>query len=349
MIETSVPTIERFSDRMKGILSLRQILERDSAGASHRIVTQEGGDHFLKKPDDHLRRGDDLTGGFFDLVRKKVERLSKVNLKENVLFRHLERGQATPLAEEALYWDIRLPQGHPGLEPKAAKALFDAYDFLHSLPREAHQFFPVFLEGYSVGHGTRVGIYSALLAQRLGDENLPPEVAAQAGFFHDIGKAHPAINQLVSLPRILAKSEYERVKFHPVIGALAWANFLLSKIAPKTDIKTLLQMHDGILEHHVRPDGLGYPSFIEPFRSSLVARVIAVADGFDAMTSHRKYQQHLNFTIDYAREELKRCAGLPWNKEKTRGKRSEEQFNPKLVQMFLELDPRPVFHNPNET
>lgn len=142
---------------------------------------------------------------------------------------------------------------------------------------------------------------------------------ATGAFLHDIGKL--AINTaLLNKSEALTPQEYAIIKCHPVYGADTLTTYVW-----RPDV-ALLAYH-----HHERWDGEGYPDRLAGETIPLGARIIAVADAFDAMTSDRCYQRRRS--PREAMEELERCAGT--------------QFDPTLVQLFcadrLILDrPAPV-------
>lgn len=338
---------DRFADRMEGILAEEQILARDAAGASHRIIVSGEAERFLAQGNkkEALRASDDARPAFFESVREKVDALIKVDLKNHILFRHLEPGQMTPLANEAIFWNIAGLEGQSSISAKSAQALIECYETLCKLPREVHKNFPLYIEGYSLGHATRVGIYTALLAQKLGKQTLvSPEDAARAGFFHDLGKVHPHVQPLVKSPNRLTDEEYKKVKMHPVIGATIWNELNGKALSMAPGLSPHLIVHDGMLEHHARPDGKGYPPYVKSESVTEIGKLVAVADSFDAMTSMRAYKGvNEDDQVEYAYEELKRCSGLPWNANKTRFKESEGQFDTSLVKLFLQMGLRPTF------
>lgn len=129
---------------------------------------------------------------------------------------------------------------------------------------------------------------------------------AIGAFLHDIGKL--AIDEaLLNKPEALTAQEYALIKCHPVFGA-----DILTSYVQLPDV-ALLAYH-----HHERWDGEGYPDRLAGEAIPLGARIIAIADAFDAMTSHRSYQRKRS--PREALEELARCAGT--------------QFDPMLVQLF---------------
>ncbi len=162
---------------------------------------------------------------------------------------------------------------------------------------------------YTRGHSDRVSEFSVLLGKYL---NLPEEninILKLGGLFHDVGKigVPDAILQKNSK---LTEPEYCEIKNHPSIGA-----HILSTATIFQDIIPIVK------HHHERYDGTGYPSMLKGEDIPYLARIAAIADGFDAMTSRRTYRdcQDLQYVID----EFKRCSGT--------------QFDPKLAEVFVDI------------
>lgn len=165
---------------------------------------------------------------------------------------------------------------------------------------------------YTRGHSERVAYYALTMAQRLGkydEEEL--EAFYYSCLLHDVGK--------VSLPdSILTKTgkltpeEYEIVKQHPVVGSEAIK-----------DIEKLPNSIDVIRYHHERWDGQGYPDGLEGDEIPLLARVVSIADAFDAMTSDRSYRKAISPEEAYNR--ILEAEGT--------------QFDPELVELFQEVYP----------
>ncbi|HUS91863.1 MAG TPA: HD domain-containing phosphohydrolase [Phycisphaerae bacterium] len=163
---------------------------------------------------------------------------------------------------------------------------------------------------YTCGHSHRVAVISKRLAE---DGKLPPEKVQQiylAGLLHDIGKIGVPESTLCK-PGRLTEEEYEEVKRHPGIGAK-----ILGGIRQLDDIL------GGILCHHERLDGRGYPQGLQGGDVPLEARIIGLADCFDAMTSDRIYRKAL--PLEMVIGEIREHAGT--------------QFDPKVVEQFLSLD-----------
>lgn len=132
---------------------------------------------------------------------------------------------------------------------------------------------------YTVGHAWRVSRYSRLVAE---NSVQPEEVVAQvsiAGFLHDMGKI--GISDAILLrPEHLIESEYEIVKTHATVGAHLLAGHPLAEM-----------LADVIRHHHEHFDGSGYPDGLQGLQIPLPARIVAVCDAFDAMTSTRPWRR----------------------------------------------------------
>lgn len=131
---------------------------------------------------------------------------------------------------------------------------------------------------YTAGHSQRVASLSVLIAERLGLPAADREALRLGALLHDIGKI--GINDgVLRKPSKLTREEYEHIKLHPVLGAR-----ILQPLA-------FLRPHIPVVElHHERPDGRGYPHGLAGDAIPLPARIVHVADAFDAMTSARAYR-----------------------------------------------------------
>ena len=162
---------------------------------------------------------------------------------------------------------------------------------------------------YTRGHSDRVSEYSLLIGKKL---NLPPEQMKTlkiGALFHDIGKIGIPDAILLKTDK-LTDDEYSEIKNHPAIGA-----HILSNASIFADIIPIVK------HHHERYDGKGYPARLAGEDIPYLARIVAVADTFDAMTSRRSYRQALDF--DYTMNEIERCKGT--------------QFDPAIADVFLEI------------
>lgn len=148
---------------------------------------------------------------------------------------------------------------------------------------------------YTRGHSERVAKASVLIARVVGMSQQRTSTLHLAGMLHDIGK--------LGVPtRVLQKSgplsdeEFAAIARHPVRG-----------LEMVREIEFLGEAFEGILHHHERLDGRGYPMGLVGMAIPEVARIVAVADAFDSMTSARSYR--LACDVDEALEELARCVG----------------------------------------
>jgi putative nucleotidyltransferase with HDIG domain len=147
-------------------------------------------------------------------------------------------------------------------------------------------------------HSQVVARYAALCARELG---LPDEVVEDvrlAGLLHDVGKSGVS-DAIVSKPASLSDSEWLAMRYHPELGAG------LLNDAGLDDVR------EWILCHHERPDGLGYPRGLVGDEIPLGARILAVADAYEAMTNDRVYRRSIGRWR--ARDELRRNAGTQFD------------------------------------
>lgn len=164
-------------------------------------------------------------------------------------------------------------------------------------------------DSYTNGHSLRVTLYSMILAKELNLDNSYLEDIEIAGLLHDIGKIAMPKNILCK-PGRLTDEEFLVLKTHPAKGEKIVLN-----------VNKLESISAWVRSHHEKYDGTGYPLGLKGEEIPLAARIIAVADTYDAMTSTRSYRKALEH--DVAISEIKRCAGT--------------QFDPKLAEIFVSL------------
>jgi putative nucleotidyltransferase with HDIG domain len=148
---------------------------------------------------------------------------------------------------------------------------------------------------YTRGHSERVGASSRELALRIGMSIAEADIVARAGLLHDIGKIGIP-EGLLRKPGPLTQDEWAVMRRHPVIGAQIVAPFEF--FAPGTIV---------IRHHHERFDGSGYPDGLSGASIPLGARIVAVADVYDALTSDRPYRPAMS--MEAALAELRAQAG----------------------------------------
>jgi putative nucleotidyltransferase with HDIG domain len=162
---------------------------------------------------------------------------------------------------------------------------------------------------YTAGHSLRVAEYAKRLAKAADLSPKDSEKVEIAAYLHDLGKVDLAITHLVRKPGKLTPDEKRRVQLHPLVSADIAAQVTYFK----GDIEHIIR------HHHENFNGTGYPHGLRGDEIPIGARIILIADAFDAMTSNRMYRNALDF--ERVRNEFIKYAGI--------------QFDPKLVSLFL--------------
>lgn len=168
---------------------------------------------------------------------------------------------------------------------------------------------------YTYGHCRRVAAYARLLARDAGLNEYEQKVVEFSSMFHDLGKLGIPDSILLK-PGRLTDEEEAIMRNHPLKSA--------EIISPLSNVPFFRATLPGIRHHHERIDGAGYPHGVSGEAIPLQARIILVADTFDAMTTTRPYRKGLDVEIAY--KELKTFSG--------------RQFDPHLVQIFLKAHPK---------
>jgi response regulator RpfG family c-di-GMP phosphodiesterase len=148
---------------------------------------------------------------------------------------------------------------------------------------------------YTRGHSERVAQASEMIARRLGMDEKRMGILSYAAILHDVGKLGVPTRLLQKDGKFNA-AELEAIRVHPVRG-----------VDVVRDIAFLNEAYEAILHHHERMDGRGYPTGLAGERIPRFARIIAVADAFDSMTSTRSYRPARS--VSDAMDELRACAG----------------------------------------
>lgn len=164
-------------------------------------------------------------------------------------------------------------------------------------------------DSYTRGHSDRVSEFSVLIGKRLNLSDKDLKTLTIGGLFHDIGKIGVPDSILLKDSK-LTDDEYSEIKNHPSIGA-----HILSTATIFKDIIPIVK------HHHERYDGHGYPGQLKGEDIPYLARITAIADSFDAMTSRRTYRDSL--PIETVISEFERCKGT--------------QFDPELTDVFLDI------------
>jgi HD-GYP domain-containing protein (c-di-GMP phosphodiesterase class II) len=163
---------------------------------------------------------------------------------------------------------------------------------------------------YTRGHSDRVALLGKAMAKEIGLGDVVAETYHLAGLLHDVGKIGVS-ETILSKPSKLTDEEFAAIKTHPRVG-----HEILR------DIPGLDDVLPGVLHHHEQWAGGGYPSRLKGEEIPLIARVLALADTFDAMSSSRSYREALS--RETVLGEIRKCAG--------------RQFEPGLAEAFVALD-----------
>lgn len=164
-------------------------------------------------------------------------------------------------------------------------------------------------DNYTNGHSGRVADYSKEIAKRYGYDEKRQEKIFMMGLLHDVGKIGVP-DEVINKPGRLTDEEFAKIKKHPGIGAKILDN-----------IREMPELAAGAKWHHERYDGKGYPQGLSAEDIPEEARIIAVADAYDAMTSNRSYRGSLPQQI--VRNEIEKGKG--------------SQFDPRFADIMLEM------------
>lgn len=162
---------------------------------------------------------------------------------------------------------------------------------------------------YTSGHSQRVADYALAIAKRMGKSEEEQKVIYYAGLLHDVGKIRVP-EEIINKPGKLTEDEFNQIRIHPVSG------YHILK-----DIHEDVRIAYGAKYHHERYDGKGYPNGLEGENIPEIARIIGVADAYDAMASNRSYRNALPQEV--VRSEI----------EKGRG----HQFDAEIADIMLEM------------
>ena len=164
-------------------------------------------------------------------------------------------------------------------------------------------------DNYTKGHSERVATYAQEIARRLGYTPEKQKEVYYIGLMHDVGKIGVR-DDVINKKGRLTDSEYAEMKQHPVIGYS-----ILERITELPDISS------GAKWHHERYDGKGYPDGLKGEDIPMIARIVAVADAYDAMTSNRSYRSELPQAT--VRAEIEKNIGT--------------QFAPEIAKVMLQM------------
>lgn len=255
---------------------------RDRGGAAVHIPVI-----FLTADEDEETETKGLALGAMDFIRKPIIPDSLILRVKHTLELVLLQNHLTQEVE-------RKTEENENLSLHIVKALAEAIDAKDT---------------YTNGHSGRVAEYSKMIAERNGYSEEKLNDIYMMGLLHDVGKIGVP-DAVINKPARLTDDEFNLIKNHPVMGARILKN-----------IKEMPQLSSGARWHHERYDGSGYPDGLKGEEIPEEARIIAVADSYDAMTSRRSYREPLS--QDKVREEILKGRGT--------------QFDPKFADIMLKM------------
>ena len=174
---------------------------------------------------------------------------------------------------------------------------------------------------YTNGHSLRVAEYSKEIAKRMNKSEKEQNDIYYAGLLHDVGKIRIPVS-IINKPGKLTEEEYEQIKVHPI------TSYHILK-----DIYDDKQIALGAKFHHERFDGKGYPNGLQQDNIPEIARIIGVADTYDAMASNRSYRKAL--PQDVIRSEIEKGKGT--------------QFDPQIADIMLQMIDEDKFYTLKES
>lgn len=276
---------ERLSEELMSVLSNRrgELLINDLASDSSFNWLAGDARQLLAVP---LQRQEQVLGCLFALDKQEGE----FNSVDSKLLSSIANEAAIYLENARLFEDVH------GLMMGLLHSLTSAVDAKDT---------------YTCGHSQRVALVSRHIARQIGLGERDIEQVYMAGLLHDVGKIGVP-EAVLQKPGRLTPEEFELIKRHPEIGARILQ-----------DVKQIQGIIPGVLHHHERYDGKGYPGGLAGEAIPLMGRIICLADCFDAMTSSRTYRKGL--PLEVAMTEIRRCSGT--------------QFDPRLSEVFLQMTP----------
>jgi len=238
-----------------------------------------------------------MKEGAYDYLTKPFD----FNNLESSIYRALEKRR---LELENLEYKEHLEEKVEEQADKIRQSFFNAMTSL-AYALEAR-------DEYTSGHSNRVTVSALAISEQLGVDPIQTETIRLASMVHDIGKIGIKENVL-NKPGKLTEEEFRHIKTHPEIGER-----ILQPVVDNQEIISIVR------HHHERYDGNGYPDGLKAEEIPLGARILAVADSYDAMTSQRPYRAalHQNEALD----EL--------------GKGKGTQFDPQMVDIFISFSSR---------
>jgi diguanylate cyclase (GGDEF)-like protein/putative nucleotidyltransferase with HDIG domain len=218
-------------------------------------------------------------------------------------------------ADKALYYTKQTGGNRTCLASKMLPSLTETAGVIVAAEKEASSIIYALAatiearDPFTYGHSKKVSSYAVALAEAIGLPSEKVTVVSTAALLHDIGKIGIPDEVLNKVGKLEAET-WDLIQSHARLSATIVGH-----------VVSLVSCLPAILHHHERWDGTGYPSGLKGEAIPIEARILAIADSFDAMTSPRPYRQAMSYKK--VLDELKRCAGT--------------QFDPKLVEAFLPI------------
>ncbi len=234
---------------------------------------------FLTANEDENSETKGLSLGAMDFIRKPfVASVLVLRVKHNVELIRLQRDLESMVDEKT--------RENENLFLHVVESLADAIDAK---------------DNYTKGHSGRVAVYSKEIAKRYGYDEKRQEKIFMMGLLHDVGKIGVP-DEVINKTEQLSDAEITRIKKHPGIGGKILSN-----------IEEMPELAAGAKWHHERYDGTGYPQGLSGDEIPEEARIIAVADAYDAMTSNRSYRGALPQEV--VRREIEKGSGTQFDKK----------------------------------
>ncbi len=242
---------------------------------------------FLTANDDEESEKMGLALGAIDFIRKPfIPEVLVMRVRQVIEMVRLQRNLSREVA--------RKTKEHEEMFMDVVKSLADSIDAK---------------DPYTNGHSNRVAKYSKEIARRFGYNQQEQSDIYMMGLLHDVGKIGVSDN-IIRKTEKLTEKDFDEIKRHPVIASQILSN-----------IKQVPQLATGARYHHERYGGGGYPDGLIGDEIPEAARIIAVADAYDAMTSNRSYRPQM--PQHQVREEFVRCKG--------------SQFDPRFADIMIQM------------
>ena len=313
ILEASLKAIDcdlawvRMSSPIEGVPELRRVLTK-----SNETPLPDAGGELADDPAARFATADEIAARFNDRSPTRL-------WIRPLVMQRSEQGEQKVIGELCVAYFERGHRFHPGrqqtLEVLAhhTEGLLTQRFLRHDLERSFSQTIQVLVQAlemhdeYTAGHSDWVGVYARLGGLALGWDRRAVARAGHAGLLHDIGKVR-LDSSMINHPGKLTDEQFEHFRAHPVVGA--------EMLKPLTSMEDILP---AVCWHHERFEGGGYPSGVAASLLPPLARLMCIADSYDAMTSHRAYRRARSHHEAIA--ELRRCAGT--------------QFDPEMVEPFI--------------